>query len=117
METYYGGVLSKGFQKQRKGVSAKMKLCKHQDHTVIDWVLDPKWSTKEILLDVEKITKEHNIIQFKNESAKNKYGWFYMSGKMIRRHHTQKNGAGQMYVVPLSKRQSFEPNKRCEHLI
>lgn len=94
-----------------------MKLCKHSRHKVIDWIKDPKWSTDEILINVDAIDQniEHYLFQFANESAKKKYGWFYMEGKVIRRHHKQRNGSGMVYVVPLSKRQEFEPIKVCEH--
>ena len=94
-----------------------MELCKHARYKVIDWIKDPKWSTDEILINTDAIDQnvEHYIIQFSNESPKNKYGWFYMSGKVIRRFHKQKNGHGWVYVVPMSKREEFTPIKKCEH--
>ena len=96
-----------------------MKLCKHSSYRVLDHILDPKWSTKEILIEINKISPEteHYLIKFKNPSGAKKYGWFYMSGKMIRRHKQQSNGRGSVYVVPLSKREVFEPIKNCEHEI
>lgn len=94
-----------------------MRLCKHDKHRVIDNIRSPKWSTDEILINVDRIHEdvEHYIIRFTDESPKNKYGWFYMSGKVIRRFHKQKNGAGMMYVVPMSRREEFEPLKECNH--
>lgn len=93
-----------------------MKLCKHEPHLVVDWILDPKWSTNEVLIDVDKVGKHENVlIRFANLSPQKKYGWFYMSGKMIRKHKTQPNGRGTVYVVPLSKREEFEPIKQCGH--
>lgn len=94
-----------------------MKLCKHDRYKVIDWIREPKWSTKEILINTQAIdpNTEHYLFQFVSPSPKNLYGWFYFSGKMIRRHKTQKNGSGQVYVVPLDKREEFEPIKQCEH--
>lgn len=103
-----------------------MRLCKHSRHKVVTHIKDPKWLTKEIRIDVHVIDPniEHYIIQFSNDkaihqfndkSAKEEYGWFYMSGSMIRRHKTDKNGGGRVYVVPLSKREPFEPIKNCEH--
>ena len=94
-----------------------MKLCKHEPHKIIDWVKDPKWSTDEILINVDAISKdiEHYIIKFSNESPSKKYGWFYMSGAVIRKCKTQPNGHGSVYVVPMSSRESFEPLKQCKH--
>lgn len=36
-----------------------------------------------------------------------------MSGKVIRRHKKQANGRGEVYVVPLTKREAFVPDKKC----
>lgn len=92
-----------------------MKLCKHQPHKVIDDIWEPKWSTNEILIHVDKVPKEveHYIIRFKNKSPRDKYGWFYLSGKVIRRYKKQPNGKGFVYCVPMSKRESFIPIKNC----
>lgn len=92
-----------------------VKLCKHDKYKVIDHILEPKYSTDEILINVASVLEdvEHYIIKFKKCA---KYpDWFYMSGKMIRRFHTQPNGAGKVYVVPMSRREEFEPNKECNH--
>lgn len=90
-----------------------MKLCKHQKHKVIDHILEPKYSTDEILISVSAVPEdvEHFIIKFKKCT---KYpDWFYMSGKVIRRHKKQKNGRGEVYVVPMRRREAFEPIKNC----
>ena len=92
-------------------------FCKHQRYKKIDWIKSPKWSTDEILINTEAVSPEieHYLVQFTDESPKNKYGWFYMSGKVIRRHKTQPNGRGKVYVVPMSKREEFTPIKDCGH--
>lgn len=95
-----------------------MKLCKHEPHKVIDDILAPKWSNKTIRINVEKVSPhiEHYIIQFVEDSPKKLYGWFYMSGKVIRRHKVLPNGAGKVYEVPLDKREEFEPDNNCIHV-
>lgn len=95
------------------------QFCKHHPHKVIDWVKSPKWSTDEILINVARVPESTNdyLIQFTDESPKKKYGWFYMDGKDIRRSPKQSNGTGQVYVVPMSKRQEWQPIKQCEHQI
>lgn len=91
-----------------------MKLCKHQGHKTIDWIKAPKYSSKEILIDVRAVQgKEHLIIRFTDEWPKQEYGWFYMSGSMVRRHKKQMNGSVEVYVVPLSKREAFVPDNNC----
>lgn len=96
-----------------------MTLCQHDNYTKIDWIKAPKYSTNQILLNKERVdgANEHLIIRFTDESPKNKYGWFYMSKNMVRRHKTQPNGRGEVYVVDLDKREEFTPNKQCEHLM
>lgn len=95
-----------------------MKLCKHDEYTTITKVLEPKWSTKEILLSKQTVddAKEHLVIRFAKDSAFKEYGWFYMSRKKVRRHRTQKNGRGEVYVVPLREREEFIGKKYCEHM-
>lgn len=92
------------------------RLCKHEPHKVISWIKSPKWSTNEILIDTRAVEGHENLlIRFSDKSPQDKYGWFYMSGKMVRRHKTQKNGNGEVYVVPLGKREEFVQIKDCEH--
>ena len=89
------------------------KLCKHAKYKAIDHILEPKYSTDEILISVASVPEdiEHLLIKFKKC---NKYpDWFYMSGKMIRRFHKQKSGRGEVYVVPMNRREAFEPIKNC----
>lgn len=97
-------------------MAATRRFCKHEKYKVIDNIWEPKYSTDEVLINVERIPEdvEHFIIKFKKC---NKYpDWFYMSGKMIRRFHKQKNGNGMVYVVPMSRRETFEPIKEnCGH--
>lgn len=104
-----------------------MKLCVHEPHRTLTHIKDPKWTTDEILIAVDDIKPsiEHYLIQFSNDkaiknfssvSAKEKYGWFYMSGKMIRRHKVRPNGGKEMYIVPMSKREVFEKVNPCEHM-
>jgi hypothetical protein len=92
-----------------------VRLCKHQPHKVINDIKSPKWSTDEVLINVDKVSDriEHYLLQFTDESPKNKYGWFYLAGKHIRGSKTQLNGRGTMYVVSMKKRQPFTPIKDC----
>lgn len=92
------------------------KLCEHEEGLhLITHIKDPKWSTNEILIDTNEARHQHLVIRFANESPKKKYGWFYMDGGMVRRHRKQKNGRIEVYVVPLDKREEFEPINICEH--
>ena len=92
-----------------------MKLCRHQPHKVIDDIQSPKWSTNEILISTHKVTDriEHYIIRFTDKSPQEKFGWFYMAGKDIRKSNTQPNGKGVCYVVSMGKRQPFVADKNC----
>ena len=94
-----------------------MHLCKHEVERIITHIKDPKYSTNEILINENDVRGvEHIVIKFSSPGAAERYGWFYMSGKMIRRHHKQSNGRINVYVVPLSKREEFTPIKICKHL-
>lgn len=94
-----------------------MKLCKHEPHKVIDWIKSPKWSTDQVLINTQAVTDniEHYLIQFTDDSPKRKYGWFYLSGNNIRRAKKQPNGRGEVYAVPMSLSEEFEPIKQCKH--
>ena len=94
-----------------------MQLCKHQVYKVIDWIKSPKWSTDEILISVDALptNTNHLLIRFADESPRKKYGWMYFDARVVRRYHKQKNGSGMVYVVPMSKREDFEPLKNCHH--
>lgn len=92
-----------------------MTFCRHEPHQKIDHIKEPKYSTDEILINADNVKSEHLLIKFVNCS---KYpDWFYMSGKMVRKHRTQQNGAGTVHVVPMSKRQIFTPITQCNHEI
>ena len=92
-----------------------MKFCKHQHYIVIDDIKSPKWSTDEILISTKKVTDrvEHYLIRFTDKSPREKFGWFYMAGKDIRKCKTQINGRGVCYAVPMKRRQSWQPIKDC----
>lgn len=94
-----------------------MKLCKHEPHRTITHILSPKWSTNEVLISTDAVRPgiDHYLVQFKDESPKNKYGWFYLDRKTIEKSKTQPNGRGVVYCVSLDKRQEFEPITKCEH--
>lgn len=96
-----------------------MRLCKHEPHKTIDWIQSPKWSTNEVLIRTDAVTPriEHYLVQFTDKSPKGRYGWFYISGKNIRKAKTQPNGRGMVYVVSLDKREEFTPisEKECIH--
>ena len=94
-----------------------MRLCEHDPYTAITKVLEPKWSTKEILLSKETVDRANEIlvIRFAKDSAFKQYGWFVMSKKMVQRQRTQPNGRGEVYCVPLSKREEFVGIKDCKH--
>lgn len=96
-----------------------MKLCKHERYRLVDWILDPKWSTEEVLINVKVVNKniDHYLVKFVNESPAKKYGWFYLSRENIINSPTQSNGRGKVFVVDLNKREEFEPIKNCHHLL
>lgn len=90
-------------------------FCKHLPHTVIDDIWEPLYHKDAILISTAKVpqTAEHILIKFKKCNQYKE--WFYMSGRMVRKHPTQKNGNGMVYVVPMSKREEFTPIVKCEH--
>lgn len=92
-------------------------FCKHHHYKLLTHIRSPKWSTDEILINVTALPENTNdlVIQFSDESPKEKYGWFYMDANTVRKHPTQRNGNGMVYVVPMSKREDFVPLKKCEH--
>ena len=94
-----------------------MKLCKHVPYVYIDHILDPKFSTNEILIDTRKIVDgvDNYIFQFSSPKSKERYGKFYIAGSVIRKSAKQKNGGIYVYAVDLNKREAFEQEKPCVH--
>lgn len=91
-------------------------LCKHDNYNLIDWIDEPKYSTKEVLINVKAIgDTEHYLLQF--QKAPSMPGWYYINRRDIVNKRTQKNGSGMMYVVPLNLLDDFKPNNQCEHEI
>lgn len=90
-------------------------LCRHQPHKVFTHILDPRYSTNDVLIDTRRVsdTIDHYVLQFKSPGAQKRYGWFYLSGKAIRQSPQQPNGAVTVYAVPLHKREEFTPIKNC----
>jgi len=83
-------------------MAATRRFCKHEKYKVIDNIWEPKYSTDEVLINVERVPEdyEHFIIKFKK----------------CNRFHKQKNGGGMVYCVPMSRRETFEPIKEnCGH--
>jgi hypothetical protein len=82
---------------------------------VIDDILEPKYSTDSVRINVKKVTDniEHYIIKFVKST--DYPDWFYMSGEVIRKHPIYPNGSGRVYEVPMSKREEFEQIKPCQH--
>jgi len=92
-----------------------MTFCKHQRHKIIDWIHQPKYSTDQVLIKTQAVSPEieHYLLRFTNC---NKYpDWLYFSSKDILRRDKQKNGAGEVYLVPMSCAKPFTPLTHCDH--
>lgn len=91
-----------------------MRFCKHQPYRVFE-VWQPKWSTKEVLLNVNKYSDniEHYLVKFTKTPSME--GWYYVDRKTLKKCKTQKNGNGEMFILPLSKLEDFTPINKCEH--
>ena len=90
-------------------------FCVHQPHKIIADILEPKYSTDEVLISTSKVTEytENYLIKFVNC---NKYpDWYWFSGAHIRKCKTQPNGRGTVYVVSMKDREDFEPITECDH--
>lgn len=103
-------------QRVGRGVEgAAMKtLCKHDNYKVIDNIWEPKYSTREVLINKDKVgDTEHYLIKF--QKAPSLPDWYYLNRRDIVKRRTQRNGAGTMYCVPLNLLDDFKPVKTCEH--
>lgn len=100
---------------ERRGGTQVKSFCAHTPHIRITNIWEPRYSTKDVLVNVNKLKQgiEHYLIHF--EKAKSMPGWYYVSLRDLAKSPRQKNGYGTMLVVPLSKLEDFEPIKRCDH--
>lgn len=94
-----------------------MRLCKHDNYRVIDNIWAPKYSTWQVLINVNKVSDnvEHYLIKF--TKAPSMPDWYYISREDITSGGQQPNGAGRVYTPSLSKLQPFTPDNHCEHEI
>lgn len=93
-----------------------MRLCKHDIYKVVE-VWAPKYSTNQVLINVNKVSDkvDHYLVKFTKAPVLK--DWYYFSLHDIKKSSTQKNGAGNMYAVSMDKSQQFTPIKDCEHVI
>lgn len=92
-----------------------MNLCKHSSHKIIDDIWQPRYHDDAVLISKHKLGQktEWYLIKF---TKCNKYkDWYLFKAKDIKKQKTQKNGNGEVYVVPMSLRVDFVANKTCEH--
>lgn len=91
-------------------------FCKHTPHVVIDDIWEPKYSTREVLINVNKLKRSIDNYLIKFSKAKSMPGWYWVDLKTLSKCKTQRNGAGTMIVCPLSNLEDFEPIKEnCGH--
>jgi len=86
-------------------------LCKHAGAAVHN-IYEPRWHDRRVLLKVTAV-HDHNIVQFSKSPTLP--GWYYVSGKTVRKYSKQSNGRIDCYAVPLSEFVPFEPKLHCEH--
>lgn len=91
------------------------RLCRHTPHRTIDDIFAPKYSTNEVLINVNKIREgvDDYLIHF--SKAPSLPGWFHVSRKDVVKQRIQGNGAGKCYVISMDLLEPFEPIKECEH--
>lgn len=90
-----------------------ISFCKHEKYKVIDWIREPKYSTNQVLINVDRVPEniKHYLVKFTDCNSIPE--WFYLSGADIRKSKIQPNGRGRVYCVDLSKRREFKPIKDC----
>lgn len=92
-----------------------MQFCKHTAHKIIDDIWAPRYSTNDVLINVNNLKRsvDHYLIKF--TKAPSLPGWYYVDLKTLAKCERQKNGAGAMIVCPLSKLEDFAAQNECEH--
>ncbi len=93
-----------------------MKLCKHADHHIVkakngDYIWEPRYSTKDVLIYDRNISEgtEHYLLHF--SKARSEPEWQYFSYDDIKDCRKQVNGGIEVYILPMSRTQEFEPIK------
>jgi len=94
-------------------------FCKHQPHRIVDWVKSPKYSTDQILINVDALRGDidHYLFQFSDEGPREQFGWFHLNKATIVKSKIQPNGRGKVYAVDLDLREDFIPLLNCNHEI
>lgn len=90
-------------------------LCKHEPHVIIDDIWEPRYSTNDVLINVNNLKRSIDNYLIKFTKAKSLPGWYWVGLDTLTKCKTQRNGAGTMIVCPLSALEEFIPRKDCEH--
>lgn len=90
-------------------------FCKHEPHIIIDNIWEPRYSTKDVLINVNNLKRSINHYLIKFTKAPSLPDWYYVDLKTLAKCKRQNNGAGTMLVCPLSKLQDFTAKENCEH--
>ena len=92
-------------------------LCKHTPLGLVDWVWEPRYSTRDFIVD--KRVKEFKTCYLKvrfskvNETSEWAGDWMVSKAEAGRRKFN--NNGKECYVISLDKLQRIEYRRGCEH--
>lgn len=92
-----------------------LRLCRHDRYQVIDWIKTEKWSTDEVLINASKVKANVPNVLLKFTMSTKYPDWLHFNVKDVISSPKQKNGAIEVYVLPMYKRNELELLKNCLH--
>lgn len=94
-----------------------MIACKHTPFGLVDWVWEPRYSTRDFIVDqrIKKFKPPHLKVRFSKVNDTNEWaGDWAISKKEAGRRKFNNNGL-ECYVISLDKLEPIELQERCEH--
>ena len=93
-------------------------LCKHTPLGLVDWVWEPRYSTRDFIVDKDRLNdlKPSQLkVRFSKVSPTNEWAgdWFISKAEAGRRKFD--NNGLECYVISLDKLQRIEYRRGCEH--
>lgn len=93
-------------------------LCKHTPLGLVDWVWEPRYSTRDFIVDKDRLNdlKPSQLkVRFSKVSPTNEWAgdWFISKAEAGRRKFN--NNGKECYVISLDKLQRIEYRRGCEH--
>ena len=92
-------------------------LCKHTPLGLVDWVWEPRYSTRDFIVDkrVKEFKTRYLKVRFSKVNETSEWAGDWMVSKAEAGRRKFNNNGKECYVISLDKLQRIEYRRGCEH--